>query len=277
MGCYANSSAGRRRRQAAWCALTGALALSLSGLPSRPAAAAGSETAARCDKPGNFGADAQVRVTQQRGRALVEIVKPNTAGRKLEVEYGEELYSQKFGSDGGIRLGFALTAPENKFILTMSETAPVTCTISVPEFAKIFRVILRWHNPVLMDLNVLEPNGRMGEIGNISGSRANINRTGGIGQMDVIGGVPAADATGEMSYIVETAAMPPDGVFGFKVDYVSRGSQAEPPYCDGNALANPRIDFIRIQGGSVTAERLSLNRIRCHDKIPDNRRLMPIR
>lgn len=216
-------------------------------------------------------------MTQQKGRALIEIVKPNTAGRKLEVEYGDELYSQKFAADGSIRLGFALTAPDNEFTLTMSELPPVTCSISVPEFSKIFRAILRWHDPVQLDLNVLEPGGRLAETGHVSGGRPNTARKEGIGQMDVVGGVPAADSTGEMSYVVDATAIPPDAVFGFKVDYVSRGGQAESPYCDDNPLAAPRFDFIRIEGGKVSAQKLSLNRARCHDKIPDNRRLMPIR
>ena len=159
----------------------------------------------------------------------------------------------------------------------MSETPPVTCTVSVPDINKIFRVVLRWHDPVQLDLNVLEPGGRMGEAGNVSGGRPNTARKDGIGQMDIIGGVPAEDATGEMSYVADAGAVPPDGVFGFRVDYVTRGSQPEAPYCDDNALATPRIEFTKIDGGKITTERLGLNRARCKEKIPDNRRLMMIR
>ena len=159
----------------------------------------------------------------------------------------------------------------------MSETSPVTCTATVPDMNKIFRVILRWHDPVQFDLNVLEPGGRMGEVGNVSGGRPNTARKDGIGQMDIVGGVPAEDATGEMSYVADATTVPADGVFGFKVDYVTRGSQPEAPYCDDNALATPRIDFIRIEGGKVTAQRLSMNRAKCREKISDSRRLMMIR
>ena len=222
--------------------LAGALSLATGFFPANPAMAA--DSVVRCDRPENFGGDAQFRVSQQRGRALIEISKPGTAGRKLEVEYGDELYSQKFGADGTVRLGFALTAAENQFTLTMSETSPVTCTATVPDMNKIFRVILRKD---------------------------------GIGQMDIVGGVPAEDATGEMSYVADATTVPADGVFGFKVDYVTRGSQPEAPYCDDNALATPRIDFIRIEGGKVTAQRLSMNRAKCREKISDSRRLMMIR
>ncbi len=243
-----------------------------------PAVAAGpAEQAGTCDKPDNFGADAKFRVTQVRGRALIEITKPNVAGRKLEVEYGDENYVQKFGANGTIRLGFALTAESNDFTLTMSETPPVKCNLPVPEFARLFRAILRWHDPVQLDLNVLEPGGRMNENGHVSGGRPNIGLDQGFGQMDVVGGIAAADATGEMSYVADATALPPGGVFGFKVDFVTRGGQAEAPYCDDNALAAPRIDFIKIENGQVTVTRQTLNRAHCHDKIPDKLRLMLIR
>ena len=272
---YTCAVAGRVR--GACRVLAGALLL-VGGLwGGMPAVAAGPEPVARCDKPENFGPDAQLRVSQQRGRALIELVKPNTAGRKLDVEYGDELYSQKIGADGSIRLAFALTAPVNEFTLTMSETSPVTCTVSVPDINKFYRVVLRWHDPIQLDLNVLEPGGRMGEVGNVSGSRPNTGRKDGIGQMDIVGGVPAEDATGEMSYVADAATVPPDSVFGFKVDYVTRGGQPEAPYCDENALATPRIDFIKIEGGKVTIAKLSLNRARCREKISDARRLMMIR
>lgn len=252
-------------------------ALTVLGSTCLAPAAHAAGPAAQCDKPENFGADAELRISQTKGRALVEIVKPNTAGRKLEVEYGDELYTQKFAADGSVRLGFALTAQENEFTLTMSETSPVRCTVTVPEFNKVFRAILRWHDPVQLDLNVLEPGGRLGETGNVSGGRPNTARNQGIGQMDIIGGVPQEDSTGEMSYVTDMSAVPPDTVFGFRVDFVTRGSQPEAPYCDDNPLATPRIDFIKIEAGKVTTERLSLNRARCREKIPDNRRLMPIR
>lgn len=272
-----NSSGWRGRTSAACRVVAGMLVFIAVGSQAQPVLAAGPDTVGQCDRPANFGPDAQVKVTQQKGRALIEISKPNTAGRKLEVEYGDELYSQKFSADGTIRLGFVLTAQENRFSLTMSETSPVTCNVSVPDFNKIYRAVLRWHDPVQLDLFVLEPGGRPGEIGGISGARPNIDHREGIGHMDIIGGVPAEDATGEMSYVADASAIPPDGVFGFKVDFVSRGSQAEQPYCDDNPLATPRIEFIKIEGGKVSIQRLSLNRARCRDKIPENRRLMPIR
>ncbi len=245
--------------------------------PLRPVLAAGVQTVANCDKPLDLGPGGRVRITQSRARASVEISQPGAAGRKVEVEYGDELYRQTVGKDGLLRLAFALTAADNQFVVTMSEAAPMTCTINVPDFAKIFRAVLRWHDPVQLDLNVLEPNGRMNETGNISASRPNNDQADGIGQMDIVGAVPTDDATGEMSYVADGSSVPPDGVFGFKVDYVTRGSRAMPPYCGDNALAAPRIDFIKIQGGTVTIEKLTLNRIRCGDQIANNRRLMPIR
>ena len=219
-----------------------------------------------------------MRVTQQKGRALIEISRANSAGRKVEVEYGDELYSQKFGADGRVRTGFALTAPENIFVINMSELAPITCKVTVPDFNKFYRVVLRWRDPVQLDLNIIEPGGRLGEVGHINGSRPNNNLNQGIGQMDVVSGVPADGATAEMSYVVADAStIPPGGTFGFKLDYVTRGGQPEAPYCDDAPLATPQLDFITIEGGNVTARKMSVNRARCREKIPDSRRLIPIR
>ncbi len=61
-------------------------ALTVLGSTCLAPAAHAAGPAAQCDKPENFGADAELRISQTKGRALVEIVKPNTAGRKLEVE-----------------------------------------------------------------------------------------------------------------------------------------------------------------------------------------------
>jgi len=274
-----------RRIAPFWCdlvvkAVAGTLAIAvLSGVTGLGSAAyaAPTEQAGVCDKPESLGGDAKLRVTELMGRALIELVKPHAGGRTLQIEYGDELYVQKFGANGAIRLGFALTAANNEFTLTMSEMPPVKCTLQVPEFGRIYRAILRWHDPVQLDLNVLEPGGRMGESGNVSGGNPNTDLELGIGRMDVIGGVPAEDATGEMSYVADASAAPPDGVFGFKVDFVTRGSEAKPPYCGDGALAAPRIDFITIANGKVTVTKQTLARARCGDKIPDRLRLMMIR
>lgn len=219
-----------------------------------------------------------MRMTQLKGRALLEISKPNSAGRKVDVEYGDELFSQKFGPDGRVRAAFALTAPTNTFTVTMSETKPITCTIAVPDFNKFYRVILRWRDPVQLDLNVIEPGGRLGESGHVSGSRPNNNLTQGIGQMDVVGGVPTDGVTAEMSYVVsDLTAIPSNGVFGFRLDYITRGTQAEPPYCDEAPLATPQFEFIKIENGVVNTQKINVNRARCHEKISDTRRFMLIR
>jgi hypothetical protein len=270
----------RRQRFAAAVALLSAIAvLPWPGLrwTIGIARAASTEQAATCDKPGNLGADAKIRITEQMGRALVEVVKPNSAGKTLEIDYGDEVYLQKFGSGGSARVTFALTAPSNEFFLSMRDAQIVKCTLAVPEFAHIYRAILRWHDPVQLDLNVLEPGGRLNDTGNVSGQHPNTDLDNGIGRMDIGGGVPEPDATGEMSYVVQASAVPPDGVFGFKVDFVTRGSRAEPPYCDDNPLAAPRIDFIRIANGQVTVTKQTLARAHCHENIPNKVRLMLIR
>ncbi len=249
-----------------------AAALSVAG-----SAGALAQTQATCDT-GSLPPNTQLRVTQQQGRALVEVTKPNSAGRKMDIEYGDELYSLKFGADGKVRAGFALTAANNEFTIAMSETQPISCQVAVPDFKKIYRVILRWRDPVQLDLNVLEPGGRVGEVGHVNGLRPNSNMTQGIGQMDVVGVAPAEGATAEMSYVVANpSTMPANSVFTYRLDYVTRGLQPEAPYCDDFALAAPQFEFITIENGNVTTRKMSVNHARCREKLADSRRLMPIR
>ena len=238
--------------------------------------AARAENVAQCDNQSAFAAG-QFRVTQTMGRATVEIARNASAGRKVEVEYGDEVYAQKFDASGKARLMFALTAPDNQFTISTSELLPVTCSIKVPEFNKIYRVIVRWHDPIQLNLYVLEPFGRPDEVGDVNGLRPNTDHKQGIGEMDIVGYPPLEEATAEMSYVVDSAAIPDGGVFGFKLDYMTRGSQAEPPYCDDNPLATPQFEFVTIEKGQLKTVKMGMNRAHCHDKIPDNRRLMPIR
>jgi hypothetical protein len=246
----------------------------LTGIVS--AGAASAETLAQCDNQSAFAAG-QLRVSESRGRLSVEVQRPQSAGRKIDVEYGDEVYSQKFGSDGRVRVAFSLTAPENQVTITTTEMLPVTCTVKVPEFAKVNRVIVRWHDPVQLNLYVLEPGGRPGEVGEVDGTRPNQDHKSGIGEMDIVGGVPVEESTGEMAYSVDVAAIPEGGVFGYKLDYMSRGSMPEPPFCDDNPLATPQFDFITITRGEVKTAKMGMNRAHCREKIPDNRRLMQIR
>jgi len=232
---------------------------------------------APCTNMDKLGAT-QLRVSQQYGRALVEVNRPNSAGRKVEVEYGDESYVGKFDQNGRARMGFALTAAKNEVAVRISETPVVTCKVDVPEFNKIFRVVLRWRDPVQLDLHVIEPGRRLGDFGHISPSRPNNNLAQGMGQMDVVGGAPADGATAEVSYVVpDAAAIPADSVFGYRVDYVTRGAKAEAPYCDDLPLASPLMELIIIDKGKVSMRKIGTNRARCGEQIPEARRLMVIR
>lgn len=236
------------------------------------------QTPGQCDNAAGLAANTQLQVTQQQGRAMVDIVRPGSAGQKVQIEYGDELDSSKFGTDGKLDFAFALTAANNEFTIDMTESPPITCKLAVPDFQKLYRVVLRWRDPVQLNLYVLEPGGRMGETGDVSGSRPNKDLSQGIGKMDIIDGPPDNGATAEMSYVVPNPALiPPNSTFGFKLDYLTRGAQAAAPYCDDQPLAAPNFDFIVIANGKVTTQRMSTNRARCGEKIPDALRLMPIR
>ena len=248
------------------------------GLAGNGAAMAQTQNQAQCDQQTNLGVNSQLRVSQSMGRALVEITKPNSVGRKVEIEYGDEMYSFKMGTDSRLRAGFALTAATNTFTISMSETPPITCEVAVPDFNKLYRVVLRWRDPVQLDLNIVEPGGRMGEIGHVNAIRPNTNLTQGIGQMDVVGTAPTEGATAELSYVVPNSSLiPANSVFTYKIDYVTRGLQPDAPYCDEHALASPQVEFLTIENGKVSVRKMGVSRARCREKITEARRYMPVR
>ena len=276
-GCRGNAnwSSGRSRsttarwRRAGWI-VGGAWAVLAGG-------AALAQAPVQCNNMDKLGAT-QLRVTEQSGRALVEISRPNSVGRKVEVEYGDESYSGKFDKDGHVRMGFVLTDAKNEVAIRLVETPVITCKIDVPDFAKLYRVVLRWRDPIQIDLHVIEPGRKMGDFGHVSPARPNTSFAQGMGQMDVVSGAPTDGATAESSYVVpDASAIPPDSVFSFRADYVTRGMKPEAPYCDDHPLAVPQLELIIIEKGKASTRKLGTNRARCGEAIAENRRFMVLR
>lgn len=262
--------------KATWLRNLGAARWALAAMVFTSSAAM-AQTTAQCTNTDKLG-DTQLRVTQQYGRALVELTRPNSAGRKVEIEYGDESYVSRFERDGRARLGFALTEAKNEINIRMSETPPIICKIDVPDFAKLYRVILRWRDPIQLDLHVVEPGRRMGEFGHVSPGRPNTNFTQGIGQMDVVSGMPMDGATAESSYVVPDASViPADSIFGFRAEYVTRGMKPQAPYCDDHPLAVPQVELIIIEKGKVATRKIGTNRAPCGETLPESRRFMVIR
>jgi len=255
-----------------------AVALSISAVVLATPRLAAAQTAVQCEGISSVGADTQLKITQYKASVAIEMFRPNSANRKVEIEYGDEVFSRKFGTDGKIRISFGLTAAENSFVLSISETPPIECKANVPDFNRLYRAILRWHDPVQLDLNVLEPGGQMGSTGHISPTRPNTQLNQGLGQIDVLNNRPTDGTTGEISYVVsDLASLPQGGGMRFRLDYVTRGSQPELPYCDEGTLAAPQFELIIIDRGVVNTRKLGMNRVRCREAIPEASRLLPIR
>ncbi len=230
---------------------------------------AAAQTSAKCTNIDQLGAT-QLKVTQQFARATVEIAQPGGAGRRVEIDYGDEAFFGTIGKDGKAQISFGLTAATNAFDIQLSEMPAVRCKIDVPEFTKVFRVILRWHDPIQLDLHVIEPEGLLGGPGDIGP-----NQPRGFGQMDMIGRPPTEGGTAETSYVVpDGSTLAPDRVFEFRVEYVTRGMKPALPYCDDGAMASAQMELIIIDRGVATSTNVGTNRLRCGVAVPENRRFM---
>jgi len=227
--------------------------------------------------PANAGGTS-VRVGQASGRAAVQVDRAGSAGRTLEVDYNDDTFFATFNADGRAQLAFALLAPTNKITVRLSETAPIACTVDVPDFDQIYRVVLLWRDPVKLALHVIEPGQRLGTFGHISPDKPNTDRAQGIGVMDIATDAPQGGSTGEISYVIDNPrAIPPGRFFNFRLEYITRGETPSPPYCDENPLATIGVQLVVIDGGKVSQRGYGTGRARCGQPLSEGARLQPLR
>jgi hypothetical protein len=219
-----------------------------------------------------------VRVEQRQARATVEVTRPNSAGRKAEIEYNDEVFTTRFDPQGKARISFVLTAPDNEIAVRLTESATITCKVDVPDFQKLYRITLQWRDMVKLDLDVVEPGRRPGGFGHVNRSRPNADLTQGLGQLDVVTDAVDDGATAQVSYVVaDAAAIPAGSVMGLRLDYLNRGAKPEPPYCGDHPKATVAFEVITIDRGQVRRGSFGVGRARCGETLADNARLMRIR
>lgn len=221
---------------------------------------------------------AVILLTEQNGRAELTVTRPNSGGRKFKIEYSDEVFVGKFDAQGRAVLAFALLAPTNEISIRLAETPVIACKIDVPDFSKIFRVVMRWRDPVQLDLDIVEPGRQAGGFGHVNRGRANTDLRQGTGTVDVISDPSDDGATGELSYVVANgAALLGTGVPTLRLDYLSRGPRPEPPYCGDHPRASIPFELYVISRGEVKRSNFSTARARCGEPLADTARLMRLR
>jgi len=222
--------------------------------------------------------NATIVLDQQDARAELTVTRPNSTGRKFKVEYNDELFVGKFDAAGRAVVNFALTAPNNEVSIRLAELPLITCKIAVPEFSRIFRVVMRWRDPVKMDLDVVEPGRQAGGFGDINRSRPNNDLKQGLGQIDLIADPVEEGATGELSYVVGNAAsMLAAGTPTLRAEFVSRGNPPQAPFCGDSPRAAVAFEIYVIARGEVKRSNFSTARARCGEPLSDAARLMRLR
>jgi len=255
-------------------AMLALLCLGLIGLGSGHTARA---AAGECKLPADTRS-ATITLDQQDARAELVVTRPNSAGRKFKVEYNDELFIGKFDAAGRAVVNFALTAPSNELSIRLAELPLITCKIAVPEFGRIFRVVMRWRDPVKMDLDVVEPGRQAGGFGDINRARPNNDLKQGLGQIDLIADPADEGATGELSYVVANGAgILAAGTPTLRAEFVSRGNPPQPPYCGDSARAAVAFELYVIARGEVKRSNFSTARARCGEPLSEAARLMRLR
>lgn len=188
---------------------------------------------------GEPSAAMQVSVDETKGRATVSIVSPQArAGQMAHVDYDGETYAARFDDKGNAKVDVALVSAANTLSVSGTGKGAIRCDVAFPEIDQVYRVILRWHDPVRIDLHVIEPLGQEGGKGHVHAGAPNTAQDHGLGRLDIVTEAPEEDATGEQSYVIDEASRPPHGVFTFRYDYVSRGATPSGQFCEQGKFAN---------------------------------------
>ena len=227
------------------------------------------ETLGTCDF--NNSPDARIALVEQKGKATVTVqLGPGRRQQLIHVDYDDETYSARLDNEGVARVSFALVAPSNTLKVLSSEFAAVECKIDFPEITQSYRIILRWRDPVRVDLHVIEPfrTWELGAYGHIYRDQANTNHDHGLGELDIVSDPLAAGDTGEQSYVVDEDKRPRPGVFGVRRDYVSRGEAPTGAYCDDGPLADIDLTLITVEQGRVKRKNYRTGVSPCNQPIP---------
>jgi len=236
------------------------------------ALAAGTGTCDKVDDPSTA-----ISISQTAGRATVALSR-TTAPRNpvVKVEIEDETYITRYNDKGQASISFAL---DNTVTVRAADINRVTCRVQFPEVAQLYRVIMRWHDRVRLDLHVVEPLGKLGGNGHISAANPNTQLKTGLGRIDVVTDATDEGATGEQSYVVEDVSkIPPGGIFSYRLDYVTRGLRPAAPYCGENALANVAVTLtILDRGKKPETKRYSTGSIPCGQTIEADAKLQRLR
>ena len=239
------------------------------------ASAAGTGTCDKVDDPATA-----ISISQTAGRATVALSR-TTAPRNpvVKVEIEDETYITRYNDKGQASISFALTTLDNTVTVRAADINRVTCRVQFPEVAQLYRVIMRWHDRVRLDLHVVEPLGKLGGNGHINAANPNTQLKTGLGRVDVVTDATEEGATGEQSYVVEDVSkIPPGGVFSYRLDYVTRGLRPAAPYCGENALANVPVKLtILYRGKKPETKRYSTGSIPCGQTIEADAKLQRLR
>jgi len=172
----------------------------------------------------------------------------------VAVTYAGNSFQTHLDEFGTAKVSFALFKPSgNQIAVRLADEPPSTYALDVPEFESVKRVTLLWHAPVRLKLHVVEPGGRLGQLGSISEDQPNLTLTRGLGSMDLVTPPPAdgadQDFAVEQSYVNPAGDQP--GVISYYVEYASQGAMPAPPFCGEGALATIPYRLIVHEGGKV--------------------------
>jgi hypothetical protein len=188
--------------------------------------------------------------SEERGAATIRVVSPESRqGMTMHLDYDGETYGARFDEKGVAQISIAVFNKSNDMAVSVKGIGAVKCSVPFPDIDNVYRVVMQWHDPVKIDLHVIEPFAMEGADGHVYPGRPNLSLDHGLGQLDVVTDAVEDDATAEQSYVVDESRRPPRGIFLFKADYASRGSGPDGEFCGEGKYANVDFTLVTLDHG----------------------------
>lgn len=186
---------------------------------------------------------------------IVRVTDGCRSGEVVALVHQGVSFSKKLDREGRADFLIPVLEPEADAKVQFADGAALSFEINhAPgQLRQVFRVALIWDDPVSLSLNVLEFAAEWGSDGHVGPlNQRNLEAVAETGGGYLRSFRPAAAGYPSVEvYTFWAAPGSETGVVQVAVDYASRGSVAEPPYCGDVPLAAPRYRLIRSAQGEV--------------------------
>jgi len=195
----------------------------------------------------------QVSVPSGVAEGLVDIaiVNPCRQGQAVRITGDDLDYEFQFDGQGRAKAQVPIFRESGRITWQQADGSSSARSVAFMGIRDAFKIALVWTTKVELALHVLEPSALF------QGANSDVYRDGqsgrssdGYGRIQFYSRARSAGINIDL-YSLPMQRNPRRGILPFHVDFVSRGKQAAPPYCQGSDLAAPAFEIWVLRYGKL--------------------------